>query len=77
MVDAAAVNLAELEQALAAREPLILHSVAGTKTDLREPYPVRFVAAKRVFRLRSFVAPPTQQRITDICWPQFLSLYVL
>ena len=40
VVDAVSVNLTELEQALAAGEPLILHSVAGTKTDLREPYPV-------------------------------------
>jgi hypothetical protein len=39
LIDATPANMAALEAARAAEEPLILHSVQGTKTNLREPYP--------------------------------------
>ena len=39
LVDATPANTAALEAARVAKEPLILHSVQGTKTNLREPYP--------------------------------------
>ena len=57
VVDAVSVNLIELEQALAAREPLILHSVAGTKTDLREPYPVSCGDELRVLNSLNLIVP--------------------
>ena len=46
LVDASAVNTDELDAALSAREPLILHSVQGTKTNQREPYPPADFAAR-------------------------------
>jgi hypothetical protein len=39
LVDATAANTTALAAARAANEPLILHSVQGTKTNVREPYP--------------------------------------
>ena len=45
LVCAKKVNAEELAAALDAREPLILHSVQGTKTNQREPYPPADFAA--------------------------------